>query len=76
MNQVATVALFAELGWQTVTAYDDDLGREHRGQVILRDRLLAALAVLNSDLPAEAFDQALAELERDRSAMALVQANR
>jgi hypothetical protein len=51
----ATLALFAELGWQTANGYhevygagpDATLGREHRGQVALVDRLRAALARLN-----------------------------
>jgi type I restriction enzyme R subunit len=85
----ATLALFAELGWETVNAYREtyaeapdvsgggpSLGRATRGDVILRPRLEAALARLNPDLPTEAIQQAIAELTRDRSAMALVQANR
>ncbi|MBN1579459.1 MAG: type I restriction endonuclease subunit R, partial [Anaerolineae bacterium] len=73
--ELATMALFADLGWQTANAYDDDLGREHRGEVILRDRLLAALHRLNPGLPDEAFAQAIEELARDRGAMAMVRAN-
>ena len=34
----ATLALFESLGWQTVNAYEGDLGRAHRGEVILCDR--------------------------------------
>jgi type I restriction enzyme R subunit len=85
----ATLALFAELGWQTVNAYDEVygetpragtsglyLGRETRNEVILRPRLEAALAHLNPDLPPETFQQAIEQLTRDRSAITLVHASR
>ena len=85
----ATLALFAELGWETINAYDEVygetpgagtggpyLGRETRNEVVLRPRLEAALARLNPDLPPEALQQAIEQLARDRSAMALVHANR
>jgi type I restriction enzyme R subunit len=80
----ATLALFAELGWQTADGYHEvygagpeaTLSREHRGQVVLVDRLWAALARLNPGLPPEALALASEELTRDRSAMAPVQANR
>jgi len=85
----ATLALFAELGWETVNAYDEvygetpgagtggpHLGRETRNEVILRPRLEAALAHLNPDLPPETFQQAIEQLTRDRSAMTPAHANR
>ena len=85
----ATLALFAELGWQAVNAYHEtyteapdvsgggpSLGRATRGDVILRLRLEAALARLNPTLPSEVIQQAITELTRDRSAMTMVQANR
>jgi type I restriction enzyme R subunit len=84
----ATLALFIELGWQTANAYHEAygeapdtgpgpyLGRATRGEVILRPRLEAVLARLNPTLPAEALQQAIAEITRDRSAMTLVHANR
>ncbi|MGD8795180.1 MAG: HsdR family type I site-specific deoxyribonuclease, partial [Anaerolineae bacterium] len=85
----ATLALFAELGWQTASAYDETftesggvpgpgpyLGRAHRGDVLLRPRLLEALTTLNPDLPAEAYQAAMEELGRDRSAMTLAHASR
>lgn len=84
----ATLALFAELGWETVNAYCEVygetpsagtgpyLGRETRNEVILRPRLEVALANLNPDLPPEALHQAVEQLTRDRSAMTLVHANR
>jgi type I restriction enzyme R subunit len=80
----ATMALFAELGWEMVDAYHEvhgtgpeaTLGREHRGQVVLVHRLRAALERLNPGLLAEALDLAVEELARDRSAMTPVHANR
>ncbi len=79
-----TLALFADLGWETVNAYHEvhgtgpeaTLGREHRGQVVLVPRLRAALERLNPDLPPEAHALAVEELTRDRSAMTPAQANR
>ena len=85
----ATLALFAELGWETVNGYHEVtsetpdagtggpyLGRPARYEVVLRPRLEAALTRLNPTLPSEALHQAVVELTRDRSAMTLVHANR
>lgn len=76
------IGLFATLGWQTVSAQDETfgaggtLGRETKGEVVLVDRLRAALSKLNRNLPAEAIQTAIDELIRDRSAMSLEAANR
>ena len=76
------IGLFAELGWQTVSAMEETfgpngtLGRETRGEVVLPGRLRAALAALNPGLGDEALNQAIDELTRDRSAMLLPAANR
>ncbi|MEX2148798.1 MAG: type I restriction endonuclease subunit R [Steroidobacteraceae bacterium] len=76
------IALFAELGWQTVAAMeekfgaDGTLGRETSGDAVLAPRLRAALAKLNPKLPPEAIASAVDELARDRSAMTLAGANR
>ncbi len=76
------VGLFAELGWQTLSAQDErfgangTLGRETRGEVVLLGRLRAALVRFNPDLPPEAINKAIDELTRDRSAMSLEAANR
>jgi len=63
----ATLALFAEPGWETVNGYHEVtdetrgagsgpyLGRATRNEVILRPRLEAALARLSPGLPPEAF---------------------
>jgi len=76
------IGLFAELGWQTVSAMDEvfgangTLGRETSGEVVLVGRLRMALERLNPSLPPEATTAAVDELTRDRSAMLLEQANR
>jgi type I restriction enzyme R subunit len=76
------IGLFGELGWQTVSALDETfgagelLGRETRGEVVLVERLRAALGKFNPTLPPEAIQTAIDELTRDRSAMSLEAANR
>ena len=76
------IGLFAELGWQTVSALEETfgaggtLGRETKGEVVLVPRLRAALERLNPALPPEAISAAVDELTRDRSAMLLAAANR
>ncbi|MBV5347366.1 type I restriction endonuclease subunit R [bacterium] len=76
------IGLFFELGWQTASAMEETfgvtgtLGRETKGEVVLVTRLRVALARLNPALPAEAINNAIDELSRDRSAMLLEAANR
>ncbi len=76
------IGLFAALGWQTVSAMEETfgaggtLGRETKGEVVLTERLRAALITLNPGLPTEAIQTAIDELARDRSAMSLEAANR
>ncbi len=76
------IGLFATLGWTTVSAQDETfgaggtLGRETRVEVVLAERLRAALTKFNSALPPEAIDTAIDELTLDRSAMSLEAANR
>lgn len=76
------IGLFAALGWQTVSAQEETfgtggtLGRETKGEVVLVDRLRAALTTLNPGLPVEAIQTAIDELARDRSAMSLEAAHR
>lgn len=75
------IQLFAELGWQTVSAMDEvfgasgTLGREAKGEVVLLPRLRVALQHLNPDFPPEAINSAIDELTRDRSAMSPAAAN-
>src|ERR1700680_446736 len=76
------IGLFAELGWQTVSASEETfgaggtLGRDTKGDVVLVPRLRAALERLNPALPSGAISAAVDELTRDRSAMLLGAANR
>lgn len=76
------IGLFAELGWQTVSALEEifgaegTLGRETPSEVVLVSRLRVALEKLNPSLPPEAISTAVDELTRDRSAMLPEQANR
>ena len=76
------IGLFDALGWQTVSAMEETfgpggtLGRETKGEVVLVDRLRAALTKFNPALPPEAINTAIDELTRDRSAMSLEAANR
>lgn len=76
------IGLFAMLGWQTVSAMEETfgasstLGRETKGEVVLVERLRAALCKLNPALPTEAIQSAIDELTLDRSARSLEAANR
>ena len=76
------IGLFAQLGWQAVSAMDETfgagstLGRETKGEVILVVRLRLALTKLNPALPPDVITAAVDELTRDRSAMSLEAANR
>lgn len=76
------IQLFAELGWETLSASDEamgpdgTLGRETKSEVVLVARLRNALVKLNPALPAEAILAAVEELSRDRSAMLPAAANR
>jgi len=75
-------ALFGKLGWQTTSCYSETfgsrgtLGRETAAEVVLVQRLTQALGKLNRGLPAEAINQTIEELTRDRSKMSLAAANR
>jgi type I restriction enzyme R subunit len=76
------IGLFADLGWQTVSASDETFGggstlsRETKGDVVLSSRLRSALERLNPNAPSDALAAAIDELTRDRSAMSLEAANR
>jgi len=62
-----------------INAYKDEddakLGREHRGEVVLKKYLLPALQKLNPTLPEPLLTMAIDELMRDRSHLSLVNAN-
>ena len=76
------IRLFAELGWETLSASDEvmgasgTLGRETKSEVVLAARLRNVLVRLNPSLPPEAISAAVDELSRDRSAMLPTAANR
>jgi len=76
------IELFGELGWHHINAYherlgaDGALGRETRHEVFLRQRLREAVVRLNPDATAQAVDQAIDEITKDRSALHLARANR
>jgi type I site-specific restriction-modification system R (restriction) subunit len=79
----AALDLFKAMGWGTANVMEEvlgehgTLGRDTRGDVVLLlRRLRPALEELNQGAPAEAIDQAIEDLTRDRSAMSLEQANR
>ncbi|NNM69009.1 MAG: type I restriction endonuclease subunit R [Gallionella sp.] len=76
------IQLFAELGWETLSASDEvmgasgTLGRETKSEVVLAVRLRSTLVRLNQSLPSEAINAAVNELSRNRSAMLPTAANR
>ena len=82
IEQPAIQLMEHELGWNSVNAYDEwssgasSLGREAKREVVLVSRLRPVLERLNPELPAEALDEAVEELTRDRSALSLVEGNR
>jgi len=79
--ELPAIELLESMGWETFNAYGEHdhghspLGRENRSEVVLTSRLRPALEKLNPDLPAEAIDEAIAEIKRDRSRMSMVEAN-
>ena len=79
--ELATLKLFEQLGWETADASGETfpgsfLGREHPGEVVLRDRLDLAVARLNPDLPGEALGEAIDRLVRPRPKGSEVRNNR
>jgi len=76
------IQLFAQLGWETLSAADEvfgpegTLGRERPGEAILPPRLKKALERLNPALPPEAIAATVEVLSRDRSTLSLAAANR
>ncbi len=76
------IKLFKSLEWEHANCFhefdsgESFLGRETKSEVVLVSRLRPALEQLNPDLPPEAFDQAIEEITRDRSAMSMAAANR
>src|ERR1039457_199345 len=76
-----TIALFAELGWETLSCYHEAfgplslLGRETMADVVLPHRLGAAIEKLNIGVSSTAIDIAVQELTKDRRVMSLARAN-
>ncbi|MCK9528646.1 MAG: type I restriction endonuclease, partial [Syntrophales bacterium] len=76
------IELLKELGWEHINGFHETmgsegtLGRDNQSEVVLRKHLLPAFSRLNPDLPSEAFDLALEELNRDRSRLSMPAANR
>ncbi|MBI4319049.1 MAG: hypothetical protein HY675_11215, partial [Chloroflexi bacterium] len=77
-----TTKLFEALGYETANCFHEKvgesstLGRQTTQEVVLVPRLRAALRRLNPDVSADAIDQAIEELTKDRSALNPVVANR
>jgi len=76
-----TIALFKELGWDTLNCYHENfgplslLGRETMADVVLPNRLKAAVEKLNPEISATAIEVAVQEMTKDRSAMSAARAN-
>ncbi|MFM8571883.1 MAG: type I restriction endonuclease, partial [Pirellula sp.] len=77
------IALLKELGWNAIYGFAEKvgglastLGRETTGDVLLTERLAAALAKLNPGVSTDAIQLAIDQLAKDRSAMSLAHANR
>ena len=67
----ATQDVLEELGWQVVTAWQNEsfgedglLGRDNKSEVILSRYLLQALEKLNPNLPKTAYDQAIEQISQ------------
>ena len=80
--EMPAIDLLTSLGWSFKNLYAETFGplgsegRESESQVILTRRLRAALVALNPGLPADAYEQAIEQLTRDRSKQIAVNANR
>ena len=77
------IALLKEMGWHTQDCsneFESDIeirtGREAKSEVVLTDRLRAALERLNPDTTRDAIDAAIEELTQSRAVMNPVEANR
>jgi len=76
------IALFRELGWETVNCFHETLGvsgtlgRETTSEVVLTRYLRAAMEKLNPGVDSEAINLAIEEIVKDRSSLSPVQANR
>ncbi len=77
----AAIELLEGMGWTWRDCYDEfeggssPLGRENRGEVVLKSKLRAALERLNPDTSDEAIDEAVEELTRSRPGLSRSEAN-
>ena len=75
------IEIFKGLDFDTVDLYgeicspNNELGRETRSEVLLKNILREKLAEFNPDLSSAVFDSAIIELGKDRSSLSLVRAN-
>ena len=78
--EAAALEVLSEQGWTWKNTHEEtfgeqgDFGRD-KDEPFLVNRLKAALAKLNPDLPKDALNDAYEQLTRDRSALSLVKAN-
>ncbi|MCP4132541.1 MAG: type I restriction endonuclease subunit R [bacterium] len=77
------IQLFTSLGWEVkscVNEFNDSgesfLGRKSGREVLLVQRMRLALRRLNPDLPEEAIELAIEELQRNRDTIGITRANR
>src|ERR1700692_3891611 len=76
-----TIALFAELGWETLNCFQENfgplslLGRETMAEVVLPNRLRAVIEKLNPGVSPNAIEIAVQELTKDRSTLSPARAN-
>jgi type I restriction enzyme, R subunit len=75
------IALFRELGWEHINAYNEiqgangTLGRDNRSEVFLVQRLRAAIERLNPGTSPETVEDAVQEVTKPRAAMHYARAN-
>ena len=81
--ETATQDVLQELGWKVLTAWTNEnfgadglLGRENKGEVILRRYLVKALKDLNPELPEAAYQQAIEQIEQKSSDKTLGRINK
>src|ERR1017187_9441100 len=76
-----TIALFAELGWETLNCYHENfgalsmLGRETMADVVLPNRLRAAIEKLNPGISPNAVEIAIGEATSSRGTLSPARAN-
>lgn len=79
----ATEDVLKELGWQVVTAWQNEtfgeeglLGRDNKTEVVLERHLLAALKLYNPDLPDLAYKRAIEKIVQKEAGKNLAQQNK